>query len=184
MVASATNIVSVADMKTELRIDETEFDHDLLIAAHIAAAVSWAEGTTGVPWVDRPASVAAVPPRDPKDPVPLLPFTIAIASASFYLPGVDAINGEPSGVMSMSDFGRFDKSTSLLWPADGGWPAAVADSEYLFDITLGTDLLPTPPAIRAAVILVTRHLYDGYGAIKPGNAAFHLVAPYRSVTAA
>ena len=47
-------------------------------------------------------------------------------------------------------------------------------------MTRGMD---TPPALRSAVVLCVRQFYDGYREIRPTEAFYALMRPYRSYKA-
>ena len=60
--SEALSVLSVAAMKTELRIPATETSHDALLTSQIVSAVSFCARSTGAALADlpRPAIVAAV----------------------------------------------------------------------------------------------------------------------------
>ena len=66
----------------------------------------------------------------------------------------------------------------MIYPPTSGWPVVRENSLIEVVVTRGMN---TPPALRSAVVLCVRQLYDGYREIRPTEAFWAMLEPWRSV---
>ena len=176
MVAGPLDVISVDEMKEELRFLEPDFD--AAIARQIAAAVDWVEAKTCLPILNRELSFDH-PYPDRFDPSIVASFLTEIRAVKYWQP-TDSLRGPPTGTISIGDLQRIESTPTgvfVAWSPADGWPAALPDTPIRWDVTVG--LAEVPESLVQAVIMLTRHFFDGLGAIRKGHAVFHLVAAHR-----
>ena len=170
MAAAATDILSLSQIKSELRISSTVTDQDTLLTGQIEAAASWAALRADRPWVDETTAF----PAQTDDPITLYVRDVrSVTGVDYWLPA-QRRSAAPAG--EVTEFGGLEispgRSVALLWPVDE-WPDHLPSSPAVVAITRGVETVPD--RVRQAMILMVRHAYNGYGEMKPGHAAFRLL---------
>ena len=175
MPSTALEVLSLADAKAQLRV--TVPDHDALITGHIEAAVAFVAKKTHVPLLDETYTA------DVKRPVSDRPMVFGwqvfditgVISVAYWEP-TQALREAPTGSIDVADLGRLDHWRHYkgdrwhLWPPAAGWPKVL--SESLINLELKRSVTEVPPALRTAVLLAVRQLYEGFYEIRMTNAMF------------
>ena len=189
MAAAGTDIVSLNEIKTELRLGgDTDgsraayTERDDLLTAQIDAAVSFVSKSISSPLVDVTETLH-IPPQQgvlalwfPARHVKSLGDPIRYWSPS------GALRDEPDGTIAVSDLGRrFQRTEHMyeIWPPADGWPETLGNSLLQIQLKRGLDLDDTTQALKQAVILCVRQLFDGYREIRPTEAFYALITPWR-----
>ena len=178
MAVNALDIVSLATMKSELRI-ENETAHDILLTGQIASAVSFVSAPLRAPLLDRAEGFRCWRPSDPKHPIVIPTTNVRRVSSLQYWATDGNLGAYPSGSIDVSTLGRLQQSEGgfAIYPPVTGWPVVLDNS--LIEIVLIRGLT-TPPALRSAVMLCVRQLYDGYREIRSTEAFWAMLEPWRN----
>ena len=181
MASSALDILSVASFKTAVRLEGDAAEHDALIADYIASAAEWIENQCALGIVDTEVSaVVRVGALDKPLTIAHRSHAVEVlryrragdAGVAFASYAGAAVAGEPQG------------STTFPAPTSG-WPALALQIAY----TTTTPAQHVPNAIRTAIILYARDLYDGKaelgatGGVGSGRpwAVNTIIQPYRAL---
>lgn len=172
-------VVTLEEAKAHLKRDGD--DDDALITAYVAAATGHIDGPDG--WLGRAIGVQILEARfggSCGDTVrlPFPPF-IELVSVSYH---------DTGGVEQMADLADFDAFGSDLAPVASAWPWASGSARrdgIRIRYRAGYETLP--PAIRAAILLMTGDLYRnrdttaaaGAVAIPMSTTVANLLAPFR-----
>ena len=181
MAASATDVVTLADLKRELRLDPADASQDDVLTLHIEDAVSYVAAYVAAPLVDREAVEWMERPA-PAEPL-LLHRQHVKAVGVRYWSAAGALRSEPDGQIAPADLGRITpvgRVYTEVWPPAAGWPAVHDGSRLRVAATIGLDLDAASKGIRQAVICYARGRYDGAYA-EAQDAIFALLAPWRTV---
>ena len=196
MVASAVNVLSVDEAKQELRLggDTAESRaafaaHDDLLTRHIASAVAYVEKQTGRNLLDRTITQHFPPPVYSYSPLVLRDIRDlkAITRIQYWSAASGSLSAEPDGEVASSGDLRLVRRqgasmlNSKVFPPAGGWPIWLYGSSVVVTMTVGTLASKIEADLQAAVVMVTRQLYDGYREIKPTEAFNALIAPWRAL---
>ena len=181
MASNELDIVSLATMKDELRIPAAEVSHDVLLTGQIASAVSFVSRHLRVPLLDRAEVFSCSRPSDSGNVAPRAGARIeTVGSIRYWLPD-GSLREAPGGTIAVGTLGRLvEYSGFVIYPPADGWPVVLDNSHIEIVVTRGMD---TPPALRSAVVLCVRQFYDGYREIRPTEAFYALMRPYRSYKA-
>ena len=178
MAATATDVVSLAEIKAELRIGVD--DHDELLTSQIAAAVSFVSREIDAPLLDVTETIYV--PR----PLRLRPVTFRARAAKVveaveYWTASSSLRMPPDGRIDGAHLGRreFDDVAVVVYPPVDGWPEVLPGSMLVVEVVRGIDIDASNQALKQAVILAVRQFYDGYREIRPTEAFFALIAPFR-----
>ena len=193
--ARATDVLSLADAKADLRIEADETGHDDLITQQIAAAVDWVGAAIDAPLLTAEETLLVDFGSGSDIPIRVrVTNERALGSMRYWTLG-QTYGEAPTGLLDLSQARttRIPGSPYLYVYPPGGvaWPAAVSDYRQrgawrnrggavgLMEITRGLVVNRTiNPALRQAVMLLVRKLYDG---IEPMSSPTldRLLAPYR-----
>ena len=192
MAATALDIVSLNAIKTELRIgrltDTTRAAftaHDDILTSQIQAAVSFVAEQIDIPLVDTTEVLCPMTPADSDDPLLLSRRGIKSVPQVRYWEESGALRDDPAGVIVAGNLGRLETPGyrtdrhRRLWPPEDGWPSKLEGTRFQVDTVIGLDIDDKTMALRHAVILCVRQLYDGYREIKPTDAFYALIQPWR-----
>lgn len=185
MAVSATDIISVEDLKVELRIPVDVNDHNDMLSAHISAAVAQVSATTGLPIIRRSETVEVDRPADPGEPVTIpLRHVQSVTSVNYWLPNGSGPRQAPGGSIRANTLGRLVKGryASDLWPPASGWPSGFPDTPL--SITVNVEFVPKTTQVRAlrqAAILAARSYYDGDRRHQKDMGYLSLTAPHREL---
>lgn len=182
MVAAVTDIVSIADMKLELRIPLWEVGaHDAMIARQITAAVSWIATETGLPLLDEGHTFDAWFPADAHDPLPLGTGHLRrLVSVAYWL-AANPARGQPGGTIAVRTLLRIERGAGSIfwcWPPVTGWPSG-RRPDTPARVALVVGLAVVPAALRQAIILTTREYYDGRHILKRNHPVFSIINAFR-----
>ena len=184
MAATPVDVVSLEAMKLELRIEPDETDHDAMLTAQIGAAVSFVGRAIKEPLVDVTDTLKC--PRPSGDAaVVLYASAITAVTSVRYWTTDGSLRAAPDGTVDIATLGRreaFDRGrcTRQYPPADG-WPETLSSSRVWFDVTRGFVLEDKHESIKQAIILCVRQLYDGSIQIRPTEAFFSFIDPWRDL---
>ncbi len=189
MAATALDIVSLDAIKTELRLggdtedERTAYeDHDDLLTAQIEAAVSFVSRHITASLIDRTKTVWCPPALDTNPLYLQQRYVKTLDSVAYWTPA-GALREDPDGVIEIAGLGRHEYGTNdnlyTIYPPTDGWPDALENSLYKIQLTRGLDLTDASPALKQAIILCVRQFYDGYREIRPTEAFYALIAPWR-----
>ena len=181
MAANALDIVSLATMKTELRIELAETSHDALLTGLIAASVSFVSRHLRVPLLDRTEGFRCSRPSYAATPIILPTTSVRTVSSIKYWTTGGSLREAPDGTVVVSTLGRqVEHGGYVIYPPADGWPVVLDNSHIEIVVTRGAT---TPPALRSAVVLCARDFYDGYREIRPNSAIYAIIRPFRSYKA-
>jgi len=195
MVAEAVDIVSLDQVKTELRLggdttaSRTTFSaHDDLLTQHIQAAVSFVEGETGLVLLNRqeiqlfrgPAGSLEWPLvlEDVRD-------IVSVDRIRYWTPSA-SLSGGPDGNIPSDSLRLVTRQAGwmfhpVVYPPADGWPAVRKGSKFEVQFTTGRAIADIPPAVISGIVLCIRQLYDGYREIRPTEAFYSLIRPWRQL---
>ena len=177
MATNSLDVVSLATMRSELRI--TVDDHDALLIRQINSAVSFVSEPLRAPLLDRAEGFRCRRPGDSTYPIVIPTDDVrSVASVKYWTPD-GHLNAYPDGSISLSTLGRLEQSESgfAIYPPTAGWPEVLPNSLIELIVVRGMN---APAALEAAVVLCVRQLYDGYRDIRPTEAFYALIEPFRS----
>ena len=193
MANAAIEIVSLDAIKQELRIGgatEAEraayTDHDTLLTGQIEAAVSFVEKLITAPLIDRSETCYAQPPARGAALVFRATHIKSVGEIRYWTPNGE-LRGDADGAIDAADLGRRYPAHNeygnpvryAIWPPAGGWPETLRGSLVEIDVTRGLDIHQTTKALRQAVVVAIRQFYDGYRELRPTEAVFALIEPWR-----
>lgn len=185
MANSATDIISLADAKDQLRIDGD--DQDELVLAAIDGAVSWVSSYLRMPLVDRtqtfdlPESlVTGDRPATVKSP-----FVRSVSSIAYWLP-TQELREDAGGSVDAATLGRIEPNRSIfyrsdIYPPAAGWPDMLRGSKVIITATVGRDIADHETGITHAVILAIRQHYEQPEWSQQSAAMLALLAQYRDL---
>ena len=177
MATNALDIVSLATMKSELRIELVETSHDTLLTGLIANAVSFVSRPLRVPLLDRAEGFRCSRPSDSATPIVLPTDGVRSVGSIRYWTATGSLRESPNGTIAVGTLGRLVARFGFdIYPPADGWPVVLDNSLIEIVVTRGMD---TPAALRSAVVLCVRQLYDGYREIRPTEAFDAMIAPWR-----
>ena len=178
------DILTVAAMKRELRIDAAEDKHDALIASQIAGAASWVSQHLGQPVVEQTDSFDVAPPAAADDPLVVPVWSGAELVTVRYWSTSGALRLDPDGELLPADLGRVAEllRRTAIWPPAAGWPAVLPRSAFEVTVRRGLDLEAHRwLGVRQSIILLCRQLYGAYPMMRADNATYALLRPYRRI---
>ena len=178
MATNALDIVSLATMKTELRIPAGTPEHDILLTGQIASSISFIERHLRVPLLDRAETFRCSRPGDAAAPLILSTDGVRSVGSVKYWTADGALREAPNGTIAVGTLGRqVEYGGFVIYPPAAGWPLVLDNSLIEIGVTRGQD---TPEALRSAVVLCVRQFYDGYRRISATEAFYALLRPFQS----
>ena len=179
MATNALEVVSLATIRSELRIPDDS--HDGLLTGQIAAAVSFVSLHLRVPLLDRAEEFRCSRPSYSATPIILPTDGVRSVSSVKYWTADGSLREAPNGTIDVSTLGRLVEYCGfVIYPPADGWPLVLDNSQIEIGVTRGMD---TPPALRSAVVLCVRQFYDGYRRIRATEAFYALLQLFRSYKA-
>ena len=180
MAATALEVVSAEEIKRELRLEVSDSDQDELLESQIAAAVSLVARQISTPLVDVTETIHV--PRPPADqPLCFRALAVKAVLQIHYWTPAGALRDPADGMIDKAELGRRvsrDRSNTL-YPPPAGWPEILDGSLLALKVKRGLELSAQTKALKQAVILCVRQFYDGYREIRPTEAFYALIAPFR-----
>ena len=128
MATNSLDIVSLATMRSELRI--TVDDHDALLIRQINSAVSFVSEALRAPLLDRAEGFRCRRPGDPTYPIVIPSVGVrSVASVKYWTPDGN-LGAYPNGSISVPTLGRFEQSKRgfAIYPPSAGWPEVLPNS--------------------------------------------------------
>ena len=192
MAVSAIDIISVADARKQLRIDETGEDNDEIVLSAIEGAVDFIDNALVVPLIDVTFDVELAYPKDNESPLYFdRDFIKSVTSVKYWSDGENG-SSSPDQVVETADLGRVVKRQnekfretfiSAVYPPSTGWVDWNVDASTPFQATVALGITTVPRTIRQAIIAIMRRMYDGYWETDSmrGNPDYrNLIAGYES----
>lgn len=183
MAGAATDVLSLAALKRELRIDPAETCEDEILSAQLQDAVSWVGSWLWAPLVDRTVVEWCIRPSDAAAPVLIERHSVKSASIRYWSSAGD-LREEPDGAIAAAALGRIawdPQGVTEIWPPADGWPTVLHASELEVSVVHGLDITPETMGLRQAVIVYARARYDGHVDDHVHDACFTLMAPWRAI---
>lgn len=186
----ANDIVSLARIKSELRLDADDDTQDAMLTAHIRAGIAFVSAC-----IDRPllptsdVVIAWSGMRNSQRPITFgKSFVVSVESIDYWT--LDASLREESDMAIAGDaLGRFEPSRvnaynpsgarNYLHPPAAGWPDSLDGSCYQVNVMRQWYSVNAADNISQAVILCVRQFYDGMREIRPTAAFYALLEPHR-----
>ena len=183
MAATALEVLSLAAAKRELRIPGEDDQHDDLLQAQIGSAVSFVGRHLRAPLTDSVERHRCSSPGTDR-PLAIRADHVQGMAAIRYWPAGRALREEPDTI-AVADLGRRAQVAEwfCIYPPSAGWPEVEAGSLLEVDLTRSITLTTRTTALRHAVVLAVRQLYDGYHTITGNAAMYALIAPWRRLDA-
>ena len=187
MATTALEVLPRDTCKAKLRIPDSDTSQDALLDGHIGTAVAWLSQEIDLPLLDQTGRLYALPGA-PTRPLPLAARAIRRIEAIRYWPaGGAGLRSAPAGEIDRSTLGRTYVPAAPgrvppgagVYPPAPGWPAVEPGTQFEIEVTRGFELTDDDEHLRDAVALVVRLLHDGFSEIRPTQAFWALVAPYR-----
>ena len=176
MAASATDVVSVAEAKEELRLQDNS--RDSLVESHIASAVSFISELLEAPLVDRIEDFQADIPA-PNDPIRVRVYKPRMITSLKYWGPADSMRvAAPQTLTGYGVLLKASKDTAsryLIYPPEAGWPDTLQGSHFAIRIKRGMD---ATDGIKQAVLIGVSNLFDGFP-LSESDSIIYLIAPYR-----
>ena len=184
MAASALDILPLDLMRKELRIPDGVSTQDDLLERQIESAVSYCQVSLRAPLVDVTDAYRLEPAKGMGELVFAAPEMKAVIQILYWTPSGSKID-DPDGVVLPADLGRivkrrFDWQTHSISPPATGWPETLPGTLFELTLTRGIDIDAKTAALRQAVILLVRQLYDGYRQIRSNEAFLRILQPFKS----
>ena len=171
MAANALEIISLQDARAAMRLVGEDAVHDALISSYIQGAAQWIEDRCRLGIVDTPETQIITP----------------TGGEDYYLqhrsPAIVGVamspNAKPPWTPLSAVGDDYRPGFTVLRVPTTGWPAAQLCIAY----SRSTPAAQVPGALRAAMFVLVRDMYDVRETIDPGKwAAEHLLRPYLDVS--
>ena len=176
MAATALDVLPLATVRAELRFDNAETSQDALLTLQIEAAVDFVARDTGLPLLDTTDTVFAPPPGADDRPLCVMRRHLRDVTALHYWPPDATLQDEPTEFTRPGGRTQTIPDGMLLY-STAPWPDVLEGT--LFRATVDVGLAAIPPSLAQAAVLAVRQLYAGYREIRPTEAFFALIAPWR-----
>ena len=167
MASSADDILTVDELKEELRIPASSTAQDDLLQRHIDSAISFISHGQPAPLLDASTTIR-VEPATGDSPLTFRAVGVREVTEIRYWSTSVALRDAPDETIPLADLGRVEqdrRDVSVYGPVDG-WPETLTGSIFEVEIVRGIrdkDI----PGYRAAVASFVRHAYDGFREIRP-----------------
>lgn len=166
MAAAATDILSLADAKLQLRIDGD--DHDSLVTTAIGAAVSHVSAVTRLPLVDHSKTIYRAPPASSDAVMTIEDAYLKTITEWTYITPDQNMQADRAGTITIADLGRIETDMhgyTHIQPPVAGWPDmsnryGVRPTTQKIVYTRGYTPAAHEDRIKQAVILVMRDFYE------------------------
>ncbi len=174
MADTDTDIITLADIKRELRLDDVDVEFDDMITAQITSAIAFCSAFIGRPVLSASASIDVLPPPAPRGILSIYaPDIIAVDSVKFW--PVGSAEELPPNTIALADRRYIHNGCAKLWPPAAGWPSRTSVSGCLrVAYRAGITSVASLAIIRQAVVLLVRPLLAGVTDMRP-TAAFKVL---------
>ena len=172
MAANVTDIVSLLEARTFMRMVGADSQHDALIVNFLHAAAEYVEEQTRLGIVD---TVTEELLRTPSGDNPLVLYHRSVTVTGVSVRDATEVAAETR------DAGPITQGigTSTIQPPENGWP----DGAYMtVQFTRSTPAASVPGTLRTAILFLARDMYDGRE--KRSQAVLDFIMPYRDLSVA
>ena len=180
MAETAEDVLDLASLKNDLRIDTAETDHDNLLRSHRASAISFVDRYIRTPLIDSTETRRVIrQTAGEREPICLEIRGFREVESVTYWTSAASIREAPDGEIESDDLGwvdEVDRPIIRIHPGSDGWPSSADRSDYRVTVKRGWD--PVPDALAAVVVLLVRQLYDGYREMRATEAFFTMIRPF------
>ena len=181
MAAAATDWLSLADAKADMRLATDE--DDALIEAFIDSAVSFVSVRCDLPLLDGMRRATVPIPVARREPVTVRSGGFNdVVKISYWLPDQD-VSEAPTGEVKAGRVEDAGHRFIRIWPGED-WPGATL-ADYPFAVVEFSEGLnaanPKFAGIRQALKLLVAKYHRGDLVMAEGSAVDALLAPYRSL---
>ena len=165
MATSADEILTVEQVKAELRIPPGTTSQDQLLQSQIESGIAHISHGLPAPLIDETLTVDVEPVRGDSPLAFAAPGLREVTAVKYWSPN-GALRLDPDGVIAGADLGRFDagRPAQVYGPASG-WPEVLSGSAMRVVYVRGVAAAKVP-AYRAAIVSFVRHSYDGFREVK------------------
>ena len=188
------SILSLADARIQLRVDQVDAEVDAAVTAAIEDAMAWVALRSGIPLIDRERMFVVDPPVSP-----LLPIVIpsqdvkGITRVAYWSSTSGTLRADPDGAWGsgadddpLTDLGRLDKlsaaDATLLYPPAAGWPTVLNYSQFLITADVGYTLVAAGvDPVRRAVIVAARAFFENTTSEAARRALDSIIGPITRV---
>ncbi len=165
MAANATDILSVANGKIQLKVDDdTDAEITALVTQAIESAVAHVADKTGFHLLRHDATFEARPSSlEDSGLIPLPTLDIAAVSGIAFYQAGDAVTADPTGaVQPLPARWITRKGWTLISAPAGGWPRNELDPKLPWIVTVSRDysLTQRDQDIMQAIVLMARQFYE------------------------
>ena len=115
-------------------------------------------------------------------PIPIEARALKEVSRIRYWSENGALRTDPTESVDTNDIGRIDSKDepwNLVYPPASGWPDRLENSLFELQVVRGIDIDDETEALKQALVLLVRQLYDGFHEFTATNAVMALIAPWR-----
>ena len=179
LAAEATDIISIAAMKIELRMPSSEFRHDSMLQSQIESAVDDISQRTGLPLL--PVQAETQIPCFPEEGLALVLRDLDIVRDGItvrYWTPAGVRTQDPDGTLDADSLGRLsaiERSGGFRLYPMGEWPETLDDTEVIVSYTRHFEWTA---ALRSAVVLQVRELYQAQRETRGKSAIDRILARY------
>ena len=174
MATSTDDILTVAQLKQELRIPESTTSQDDLLERQISGGIAFISQEQPAPLIDQTETILVEPVAGDSPLVFAAVGVKSITEIKYWTVGV-ALRDSPDGIISGADLGRLvpDRRCASVYGPINGWPLTLGGSvfEVVFVRGIEDALIP---AYRGAIVAYSRHVYDGFREIRPTESFVRL----------
>ena len=187
MANNVYDIITLDDMKGELRRERGDISLDREIERAMETAVAHVSGRTCLPLIatqkharlyDRSRSQSTKPIHPPD------PWIVSVQNILYYMPD-EEWSDVPTGTIAGADVSLRDiNGQKFIDPPDGGWPEMYQSprsdlARFLVDYTADFTITHETAYLRSAIILVARDIFQGTDAyMARGSSAEALISKW------
>ena len=167
MATSTDDILTVAQLKQELRIPESTTSQDDLLERQISGGIAFISQEQPAPLIDQTETILVEPVAGDSPLVFAAVGVKSITEIKYWTPSV-TLRDAPDVTIAGADLGRavLDRRCASVYGPVDGWPEVLSGSraEVTFVRGIADALIP---AFRGTVVTYCRHVYDGFREVRP-----------------
>ena len=167
MAASNDDILTVEQLKMELRIPASTISQDDLLQRQIDAAISFISNEQRAPLIDE-SETLRLEPATGDNALSFAAVGVKSVTEIRYWTPSSSLRDAPDGTIAVADLGRVvaDRRCVSVYGPSSGWPEVLSDSRFEVEFVRGIqdELIP---AYRGTCITFCRHAYDGFREVRP-----------------
>lgn len=174
MAETTDDILTLDQIKAELRIPPGVTSQDALLQSQIDAAIAFISQEQPAPLIDETVTIQVHPVTGN---CPLLFAAVGLKSITginYWTPAA-SLRDAPDGTIAGADLGRVvaDRRRPSVYPPASGWPVALDGSRFEVVFVRGIEDALIP-AYRGTCITFCRHVYDGFREVRPTESFVRL----------